>query len=171
MANSKFRQRLYIDPIVQGLLIRRVLLHWLCFATTVLLTLTLIEFWAGNASLNPLEHLQSVVSRHLFFFIVLAAMLPVFVMDMVRVSHRFSGPLSRLRQSLRTVANGGNFQPIRLREKDFLQDLTDDYNQMMERLDAPIDFESTLLEAIQTTQEFGQDACRPKPPLADSTTR
>jgi methyl-accepting chemotaxis protein len=171
MVKNKFRQSMYIDPTVQGLLVRRVLLHWSCFTTTVLLTLSLIEFSIGDASLTTLEHLQSVVSRHLFFFIVLAAMLPVFLMDMIRVSHRFSGPLLRLRQSLKTVAQGGNFQPIRLREKDFLQDLTDDYNAMMEHLDAPSDFEATLLEAMQSAQAFGQDACRPRPSLFDATNR
>ena len=160
MAKNKFRQRLYIDPYVQGQLVRRILLHWFCFVSTVLFALVLIESLTGDESKNTLEHLQSAISRHLFFFIVLATMLPLFVMDMVRISHRFSGPLLRLRQSLRTVANGGSFQPIRLRQKDFLQDLTDDYNRMMEHLDAPTDFEASLLEAMQSTSEIGQQACQ-----------
>jgi nitrogen fixation/metabolism regulation signal transduction histidine kinase len=163
MVKNKFRQTMYIDPVVQGQLIRRVLLHWICFVTTVLFTLILVESLTAHESNNTVEHLQSALSRHLFFFIVLATMLPLFVMDMVRISHRFSGPLLRIRQSFRTVANGGTFQPIRLREKDFLQDLTDDYNRMMEHLDAPIDFEASLLEAMQSTGEIGKKRAKPIP--------
>ena len=80
------------------------------------------------------EHAQQVWWTHGPFLLVLFFMLPVFIVDTLKLSHRFAGPIYRLRQTIRSLAKGGKFTPMKFRDFDFWQGLADDFNQMVERL-------------------------------------
>jgi nitrogen fixation/metabolism regulation signal transduction histidine kinase len=66
--------------------------------------------------------------------LVLFFMLPAFIVDTIKLSHRFAGPIFRLRGVFRSLASGEKYQPLRFREMDFWQELADDFNRMVERL-------------------------------------
>ena len=80
------------------------------------------------------QHAQNVWWTHGPFLLVLLFMLPVFIVDTIKLSHRFAGPIYRLRQTIRSLARGGAYTPMKFREMDFWQGLADDFNQMVERL-------------------------------------
>ena len=61
-------------------------------------------------------------------------LLPVFVMDTIKLSHRFAGPIFSLRREMREVADGKPPQKLQFRQGDFWHDLADDYNAMIARL-------------------------------------
>jgi hypothetical protein len=61
-------------------------------------------------------------------------MLPVFIVDTIKLSHRFAGPIYRLRNVIRGMADGEPYKPVLFREKDFWQGLAEDFNQMIERI-------------------------------------
>eukprot|EP00487_Bulimina_marginata_P013030 TRINITY_DN9716_c0_g1_i1.p2 TRINITY_DN9716_c0_g1~~TRINITY_DN9716_c0_g1_i1.p2 ORF type:complete len:110 (+),score=0.71 TRINITY_DN9716_c0_g1_i1:162-491(+) len=59
-------------------------------------------------------------------------MLPIFVVDLCKFSHRFVGPLIRLRKGLQQLADGKSVQPIKLRKHDFWQSTIDDFNRVID---------------------------------------
>ena len=61
-------------------------------------------------------------------------LLPVFILDTIKLSHRFAGPIYRLRNTIRSLAQGEEFRPLKFREVDFWQSLAEDFNVMVARL-------------------------------------
>ncbi|HYO24038.1 MAG TPA: hypothetical protein VEQ85_03730, partial [Lacipirellulaceae bacterium] len=80
------------------------------------------------------EHAQQLWWTHGPLFLVMFFMLPVFIVDTIKLSHRFAGPIYRMRQTIRSLAKGGAYTPMKFRDLDFWQGLAEDFNQMVERL-------------------------------------
>jgi hypothetical protein len=127
------RKRIFVDAEVQGALIRRVVLHWTAFAATLAVILGAVQFFA-----NPLasfdEHLTLFPRRHGLTFIVLLLLLPAFLWDTARLSHRFSGPVLRLRRMMKELAGGTDPGELRFRDGDFWKELGDYFNGIRSRL-------------------------------------
>jgi nitrogen fixation/metabolism regulation signal transduction histidine kinase len=60
----------------------------------------------------------------------------VFIVDSIKLSHRFAGPIFSLRRTIRAVAQGETPRPLKFRRRDFWHDLAEDYNAMLVRLGA-----------------------------------
>ena len=79
-------------------------------------------------------------------------LLPVFVVDTIKLSHRFAGPIFSLRRAIREVAQGKTPRKLKFRRRDFWHDLAEDYNAMLTRLGA---FENEKVEASKDEQLAG----------------
>jgi hypothetical protein len=127
------RRRKFVDSSVQGALARRVIFHWLLFlavASAAALMLQVLSDPFRPAS----EHLANVWYTQGPFLIVMIFLLPVFVVDTIKISHRFAGPIHSLRRTMRGVASGETPQKLQFRKQDFWHELADDYNAMIARL-------------------------------------
>jgi signal transduction histidine kinase len=62
--------------------------------------------------------------------------LPVIVWDLLRLSHRFVGPMIRLRNAMRDLADGKQVRPISFREEDFWCEFAEEFNRLAARLEA-----------------------------------
>jgi nitrogen fixation/metabolism regulation signal transduction histidine kinase len=129
------RKKTFVDPKVQGALVRRLVFHWCTFIVVAGLVAFCLQV-LSNPFISLREHARNVYWTHGPFLMVLFFLLPVFIVDTIKLSHRFAGPIYRLRQTIRTLAKGGAYQPMKFRELDFWQGLADDFNQMVERLTA-----------------------------------
>jgi nitrogen fixation/metabolism regulation signal transduction histidine kinase len=145
------RSKKFIDPKVQGALIRRLIIHWVAF----LLVASLVSFCLQVLS-NPFrsmgEHVQQLWWTHGPFLLVMVFLLPVFVLDTVKLSHRFAGPIYRMRKVIREIAEGNPPPRLKFRDFDFWHGLADDFNQMVDRLAesrdrAPAEDESVATDA------------------------
>jgi signal transduction histidine kinase len=69
--------------------------------------------------------------------VVLASvvLVPVIMFDVLVTSNRFAGPLYRVRRAMRELAAGERVGAIQFREKDFLQDLADEFNAVAQRVE------------------------------------
>lgn len=127
------RKKTFVDPQVQGALVRRLVLHWFAF-----LGVSGLVAFCLNVLTNPFQpmkaHLQQMYWTHGPFLVVMVFMLPVFVVDTIKLSHRFAGPIYRLRNAIRSLANGEAYVPLKFRDFDFWQGLAADFNQMVDRL-------------------------------------
>jgi signal transduction histidine kinase len=65
------------------------------------------------------------------------AILPILLLDCLRVTSKFAGPLVRLRNELRNLADGKHVEPLRLRKNDLCIELADEFNRLVERLQNP----------------------------------
>lgn len=125
------RKRYWIDGHIQGALATRVLLHWLAFMTMGL-TLTLaMQFFANPTAPIPV-HLQEFW-RHLGPFCVsMLVLMPVFLYDTVRLSHRFVGPVLRLRRAITDITGGQPAERISFRDNDFWRGMAADFNKLID---------------------------------------
>jgi nitrogen fixation/metabolism regulation signal transduction histidine kinase len=128
------RKKSFIDPKVQGMLVRRLLLQWATFLVVASLVTYCLQVLSNPFQSNS-ERLQQLWWTHGPFLLVSLFLLPAFVLDMIRFSHRFVGPIYQLRQAIRNNESEDGVPPLlKFRDSDFWQGLAEDYNQMVNRL-------------------------------------
>ena len=130
----KRRKQFLIDRKVQGSLAIRLAMHWLLL---LVLTLTLnfgLRF-VGNVDESSLIDVAATAFRdQAAAMLVLLALLPWFIKDALQLSHRFVGPVFRMRSALRQLADGEELQPVVFRRGDFFRDVADDINRLGSKL-------------------------------------
>jgi nitrogen fixation/metabolism regulation signal transduction histidine kinase len=85
------------------------------------------------------DHMQNLSWTHGPLLMVMVFLLPVFVVDTIKLSHRFAGPIFALRRAMREVAQGQPPRQVRFRSSDFWHELAEDYNAMLKQLGAKVD--------------------------------
>ncbi|MCO6045260.1 hypothetical protein NG895_15215 [Aeoliella sp. ICT_H6.2] len=127
------RGKEYIDPQVQGALWRRMVLHWLAFILVALLLAVGLEWMS-----DPFQPVLEVITRAWWTYspmlLVLGCLIPLFVYDSIRLSHRFAGPIFRLRQVIHSLASGSRPERVEFRDNDFWKEIAADMNQVIDRL-------------------------------------
>ena len=99
------RTKHFIDANVQGVLARRIVVHWLAFLSVAFLVSFILQVLSNP--FRPISaHLQDVWFTHGPFLLVMFFLLPVFVVDSIKLSHRFAGPIFSLRRAIREIAAG-----------------------------------------------------------------
>ncbi|TWU29893.1 hypothetical protein [Bythopirellula polymerisocia] len=127
------RKKTFVDPQVQGALVRRLIMHWIGFF--VLASLVAFVLQVLSDPFQPIsDHLQQVWWTQGPFLLAALFLLPVFVLDTIKLSHRFVGPINRLQCTIRSIADGNMPTKLKFRDFDFWQSLADDFNQMIDRL-------------------------------------
>ena len=134
MATKKnMRKQMFVDPRVQGALVLRVVFYWFMCLLTVTLMLLCWRILTGPARLFYTHF------NDMWFFYgpaVIASLLlvPLVVIDVVRLSNRFVGPLVRLRRAMRALARGEDVEPIEFRGDDFWQEFAGEFNAVLARM-------------------------------------
>ena len=131
------RRRIYVDKRVQGALARRVVLYWgIClWGTFCVLAGFPIAVSACFAFDNGPTMGQLVFNAWLKFWPLLVAslfILPFVTWDVLRVSHRFAGPMVRLRHGMRDLAAGQEVSTMKFRDGDFWTEFADEFNRLAE---------------------------------------
>jgi len=130
------RQRLLVDRRVQGMLLMRVVAYWLMAVVAIGLMVGFQFVMEGShASVNV------ILNRALLHFgpALLAAvlLLPIMLLDCLRTTSKFAGPIHRLRQQMRNLADGKPAEPLRYRRNDLYADLAHEFNRLVERVQGP----------------------------------
>ena len=135
MSNDKkaLRKRLFVDPKVQGALIARVVLYWVACLITIALMLLCWDIINGPARVFYM-HFDDMWFYYGPPAIASCLLLPLVIVDIIRLSNRFVGPLLRLRRSMRALARGENVEPVEFRGGDFWHDFADEFNALRARI-------------------------------------
>lgn len=136
------RRKLFVDPAVQGAIVRRALVYWMACLLFITLPLLIARTLAEPQKL-VFEHLDALLPLLPVLLCSLAA-LPFVLYDLVRLTNRFAGPMLRLRRAMRQLAAGEAVAPIHFRDGDYWQELATHFNQIAARLPhtgtaAPVD--------------------------------
>jgi hypothetical protein len=130
--SSDQRKTKYIDPKVQGTLARRLVFHYTIFLVGSSLFAFLLQVMT-----NPFTPLSQTVQELWWsqgpFILVGFCLIPVFVNDTIKLSHRFVGPIVRVHGDIKRSASGEQVKAIQLRPGDFWHELVDDFNMMLTR--------------------------------------
>ncbi len=127
------RSRSYIDPSVQGALLRKLSFHW-----SVLIAVNCGVFGAWvwlfeRADSSAGDAMSTAFSKCLPFLVTSAALLPIFLFDTLRLTSRFAGPALRFRAAISDAAQGLPVRPMQFRHDDFWQEMAESFNTLMKR--------------------------------------
>ena len=139
MRKNKPRKKYFIDSKVQGILIYRVVMYWFAFVFGMFCLLAgfplIISFFVNSPVAPSAGQLLLQTWRSFWPAIFASAlMLPILILDIIRVSHRFAGPMVRLRTALRDLAAGKPVQPVVFRYGDFWCEVAEEFNQATARI-------------------------------------
>ena len=129
MSDVGQRKKSFVDAKVQGALLRQFVWHWLLTCVLVVGYLFLLEsFQTGfRGSWSERGTRSGTDIPHCCWSPI--TLFPVFVYDALRLSHRFAGPMVNLKKNLSKLARGETVAPLRFRDGDFWQEITNDFNQ------------------------------------------
>ncbi len=83
---------------------------------------------------DPARQFVEVMRANIPVIICILILVPVMAWDAIKFTHRLVGPIVRFRSALQSVAKGEPIRPIKLRQDDYLEELRDDFNMMLEEL-------------------------------------
>ena len=171
------RGKKFIDYEVQGALIVRAALYGIAFVVWVAaIDVGYQYYWDRDASIVGLLNAHWDTHGRLYGFGLL--LLPIIIMDITRLSNRFVGPVYRLRVALKEIKSGQLLKRIKLRNRDYWQDVAEDFNAIATKITSNnnhIDHEETqvldYIDSMMGTSHAAKSttsSASPKP--ADSST-
>ena len=132
MKNKFKRSRLFVDAKVQGALVLRTFAYW--WMCLLILTIWLVGWRVLNEPADLFSaHLAAVWNQFGPAAIASFLLLPIVLVDIIRLSNRFAGPMYRMRREIRNLVKGDPVEGIRLRDGDFWQDFATDLSQVIAR--------------------------------------
>ena len=150
------RKRLFVDGSIQVSLMLRATGYWIFCLTTMTVGLCVWQYF-----MTPDRSMHLRFNDMLFHYgpavVVAVLLLPLVILDVLRVSNRFVGPFLRLRRVMRDVTRGADVEPIRFRKGDFWQEFADEFNDLVIRLKAA----EQRLDEARTEHEAVEDVAYP----------
>ncbi len=135
--NTKRRNTL-VDPEVQGGVLKKIAVHWgvffVCNALALMIWIRLFE--QPDASWG--QTFSDALKRFLPFFVITMALIPAFVLDTLKLTNRFAGPILRLRSALSDASRGESIEPLHFRTNDYWQEIAKNFNSVMENHGVPL---------------------------------
>jgi hypothetical protein len=125
------RKRNLVDYEVQSTLLRRMACQWVLFLVANGLALYGWTFLLSGADEQIGGHMPQFLQLYLPVLLVSLTLLPVFLLDAVKLSNRFVGPILRVRRALAAAATGAKVKPLHFRENDFWQSMAEDLNSAL----------------------------------------
>ena len=131
--NTCRRSIFFIDRKVQGALVLRTAIYWLFCLFSV--ALMLVCWRAFTGPIKPFSEMAAELYQR-YGAVLLASLIvmPIAVMDVLRLSNRFVGPVSRMRAALAELAAGRTIDPIEFRDDDYWPELAGNLNEVAARL-------------------------------------
>jgi hypothetical protein len=125
------RAQLLVDGELQGTLVRRVIYYWL----TAILSLAIAILIAKAIWGEPFTWKRMAEAFQLLGPACALALIPLpfIVRDLLTVTHRFAGPMLRIRRGLSELAENGETSAIVARSGDAWSDCIADFNQIAQR--------------------------------------
>ena len=128
------RRRVLCDLQIQGGLCVRLAFYW---AGCLLIVTTALALSTINSSpaTSGFEFAIWFWNQYGPIIVMPLLALPIAILDCMITTNRHVGPLLRVRRSLKQMAQGQEVHPIKIRSGDLLQDMVDDLNILVERME------------------------------------
>ncbi|MGI9455598.1 MAG: hypothetical protein ACR2NU_03505 [Aeoliella sp.] len=137
--SKHLRRRKFVDRTVQGTLVAMMIRFWaLSMVFAGGLTVAGWIFIAPGISgfIGPDSFMVRILPMFLVGCVAALLVLPVVALQLVRISHRFAGPILRFKRHLQDAADGGPLVPLHFRDGDFWPELAETYNDLIARIEA-----------------------------------
>ncbi len=146
MSRSPRRQYL-VNNKVQGSLAVRVGIYWLycLLAVALMASCWMVLFDRPESSA---AFIGQLLQRTVPTLLASVLLLPLVLMDSVRFSNRFVGPIFRLGRAMERLGDGQRVHNIEFREGDFWFDFAQSFNRLNER----------VIRLEEQTKRLGEEA-------------
>lgn len=128
--SSKKRKQNYVDTKVQGSLLRRIIMHWCIFFVVAFIATVAMQALLGDPAQSMSQRIAQKSGDMMLLGVVLLAIFPAFLLDTIRFSNRFAGPIVRLRRGLRELAENGTTNDLAFRDEDFWIEMANEFNRV-----------------------------------------
>jgi methyl-accepting chemotaxis protein len=166
------RSRYLIDPKVQWSIAGLITYHWAIFLLCLMTISAIVQAMVAAGHQPFLESLWTAARAQVPILGMMVLMLPIFLRDMLKMTNRFAGPMFRLRTSLADLAQNRSTAKIRFRSRDFWQEVAEDFNSVLGRIETLKKQNATLREKNKThrseTEELEREIAALKAVLAES---
>lgn len=132
------RSKKFVDKRVQGALLRHAVRYWIFSLVAVgsLTTIGWLMFAPDGSFVNFRSHLATSLPVLLIALSISLLFLPMVLYDLVCLSHKFVGPMFRLKRCMLDLAAGRPVRPVKFRDGDFWQEYADAFNAIIARVEA-----------------------------------
>ncbi len=128
------RARKYVDRNVQGGLLTRMAIHWGVFFFSSAFAYIVVQAIVSPNGTSFLQRVQNSITEFSLLGLLMLTLMPAFLLDVVRFSNRFAGPVVRLRRFLRELGENGEVPPLKFRDDDFWMEIANEFNVCRERI-------------------------------------
>lgn len=128
------RARKYVDCNVQGGLLTRMAIHWGVFFFSSAFAYIVVQAIVSPNGTSFLQRVQNSITEFSLLGLLMLTLMPAFLLDVVRFSNRFAGPVVRLRRFLRELGENGEVPPLKFRDDDFWMEIANEFNVCRERI-------------------------------------
>jgi len=129
-SRTEHRSKLFVDRRLQGDIVKRILLHWLSFVVVGTLLAATLR-WFTHPTIPFSQQMGAMFASFGPFLVALVALLPVFVLDTIKLTNRFAGPYVRFRKHIRALVANETRSPIKFRDGDFWRETEEDLNALL----------------------------------------
>jgi uncharacterized membrane protein YccC len=129
------REVLFVDPKVQGMLLMRMVSYWFVVVFVIALLIGYQVYMAGPSQ-SIFVKLKQVLAHFEPALIAALCVLPFIMLDSLRVTSKFAGPLVRLRKEMRNLIDGKPVHRIKFRKNDLYDELTEEFNRLAQEVEA-----------------------------------
>jgi hypothetical protein len=143
------RKRAFVDARIQGALLLRIVAYWFC---CLLAAGVLLIYWKIITGSPEPFRLDTLWQEHRSVVLASLIMLPIFLVDTVIVSNRFSGPFYRIRRSIHDLAAGKPFVRLQFRKQDYWHEVADDLNKLAQYIEQLKQHAADVPDRDSTTQ-------------------
>jgi hypothetical protein len=137
------RKKKYVNRRVQGRIIGRVAAYWILYHFVLWHGLFVYRYAqhrvavAGGENAVPFRQLYSEFCADYSPLLLCAALiLPLFMFDFVRMTHRVVGPLVRVRNALQQLMAGERVPRVEFRQGDLITEFESEFNEFLAFYDA-----------------------------------
>ena len=132
-APKKRRQRLFTDRQLQGTLLAHTAIYWFycLFSVTLIAVCWIVFTQQPDSSSDLFNQLWLSCGPALLGSVLL---LPLVLLDCLRLTSRFAGPMVRFQRAMRELAREGATAEVKLRDGDYWREFADDFNIVVKKL-------------------------------------
>jgi hypothetical protein len=126
------RRKVWIDNIQTYLSIR------IAFYILSCQVITALTFYIVRVVFFDFTHVIGLDAPGLpilFLVVSLGTIGGLFIYDAIKYSHRIVGPIYRFRKTIRAIIDGDDVELVHLRQGDQLQEMREEFNQMLKILE------------------------------------
>jgi hypothetical protein len=176
------RKKTYINRRVQGRIIGRVAAYWILYHFVLWHGLFVYRYAqhrvavAGGENALPFRQLYADFCASYSPLLFCAALiLPLFMVDFVRMTHRVVGPLVRVRNALQQLMAGERVPSVEFRKGDLITEFESEFNEFLAFYDGQThraqtgaavltEHQADLVQDVVATEQPAEHECAPACP-------
>jgi hypothetical protein len=130
---KSMRKKLLVNRAAQSSIIKRSIYHWY-FCTSLILMTMAIFIALSDPSRSALLLIYELWGYFSPAIVASVVVLPLFIFDILKLSHKIAGPLERLSAEMQKLADGESVEPLRFRDGDYWPELAEKFNELAEKV-------------------------------------